>query len=82
MYNAKEKINDHYIRNNYNIKSDSLTILQGLKTVDFGSNKSYVKLRNYIKKNNLKDSIHYHNVKKEMDTRNYKLVDISAFYSK
>ena len=71
VYNIREKINDHYIINNYNIKSDSLTILQGLKTVEFGSNESYVKLRNYIKKNNLKDSIHYHNVQKEMDTRNY-----------
>ena len=71
VYNIREKINEHYIENNYQIKSDSLDILQGLKTVDFGSNKKYLELRNYIRKNNLKDSLHYQQVSKKMDTRNF-----------
>ena len=71
VYNIREKINDHYIKNNYEIESDSLEILQGLKTAEFGSNKGYNNIRNYIRKNNLKDSLHYEKIKESIDTRNF-----------
>ena len=71
VYNIREKINDHYIKNNYNIESEGLEILQGLKTAEFGSNKNYNELRDYIRKNNLKDSLHYKYILEHVDIRNF-----------
>ena len=71
VYNIREKINDHYIKNNYQIESEGLDIIQGMKTTEFGSNKEYNNLRSFIRKNSLKDSVNYNKVKSEIDTRNF-----------
>ena len=57
VYNIREKINDHYIKNNYQIESEGLDIIQGMKTTEFGSNKEYNNLRSFIRKNSLKDTV-------------------------
>lgn len=71
VYNIREKINEHYIKNNYEIATDSLEIIQGLKTAEFGNNKSYNELRSFIRKNNLKDSLHYKKISNQIDIRNF-----------
>ena len=71
VYNIREKINKFYIDNNHNTGLSSIDILQGYKTVENGSDKSYIKLIKLIKDNNIKDVEIYSKVQTMMDTRNF-----------
>ncbi len=71
IYNIREKINQHFLANNYNIQHQSVDILQGSQTVQEGSKEDYVALRNYVSQHPLSDEEHYRWVQQRMDTRSF-----------
>ena len=47
VYNIREKINEFYFENNYNISTSGIDVLQGYSTVEVGDNHEYKDLLAY-----------------------------------
>lgn len=71
IYNLREKIDEHFIASNRKIAKESIDLLQGGRTVEHGSGKSYNILKNFITNNDCSDKSIYDSICKLMDIRNF-----------
>lgn len=71
VYNIREKINEFYFENNYNISTSGIDVLQGYSTVEVGDNHEYKDLLAYVRNHDLEDSLHFQKIRELMDVRNY-----------
>ena len=80
IYFLQERIDDEYIKSNYNPDSDSIDLISSwYGFTDEGNNENYLKLYNFIKMNDLKIQSNYRIVEKWMDINNfidYQLLEI------
>ncbi|MDA3822234.1 MAG: CotH kinase family protein, partial [Bacteroidales bacterium] len=83
IINMREKLNEHYAANNYDIDSDSVSVLRrnpesGWNTIA-GSADHYNNMMTYIRSNDLTKKTHYDYVSKQMDMDeyiNYQIIQI------
>jgi len=71
VYNIREKINEHYISNNYDIDADSIDLLEYGGSVMTGSNQNFNELLGYIFWNDMTIQSNYDSVKTWLDIDNF-----------
>ena len=70
VYYIREKIDDNFIANNYNVQSKT-NIVNYKFTKEEGSNAQFIKLRNYIQQNGIKSDESYNYVSSLLDLENF-----------
>lgn len=70
VYYLREKIEDYFIENNYNVKGIT-NISSSTFVAEEGTNKDIINLRNYVRNHNLKIKENYDYVNKLLDIENY-----------
>lgn len=71
LYYIREKINEHYIEEHYNIPTDSLDIVAQHTGADFGSAKEWRALLSYARSHDLSQPQYYAYVCDRMDVQSY-----------
>jgi len=80
IHGLREKHNEHYIAENYNIDPDSIDILKSNASLVQGTATHYNQMMNYIKTNNMNISDNYEYIKTQMDVNNYIDYQIAEIY--
>ncbi len=94
IYTIREKINEHFIEDHYNVDIDDLSIIESNGYAKYGSYTSYNELRKYCRTHNLANSSYYEYVCSVLDieafvdywvcelyTNNYDLGNVRYFSS-
>lgn len=71
LYNIRERFDDKYIEQVYNINGGDLDLIENNGDVEEGDNLSYNLLMNYFNSNSLEDSINYIHATKLIDILNF-----------
>jgi hypothetical protein len=71
VYNLREKINDHYIAANHDVKKDSVNITMGRWITQQGSGKAYKKMYYWFADLDTMDNKAYEKAKQFINVRNY-----------
>ena len=71
IHGLREKLNEHYISNNYNINTDNINLLEKNNQVKCGDNAKYLALIDYLNSNNLSVSANYQYVASQIDINEY-----------
>ncbi|MDG1841370.1 MAG: CotH kinase family protein [Crocinitomicaceae bacterium] len=71
VYNLREKVNEHYLKNNKGIDKDSLSIIKGKWVLQHGKKDDYMKMYKWFLHLNKMDSLSYIEANKFLDIRNY-----------
>ena len=80
IYNAREKINEHYINSNYGIDPENIDFLERENDVIVGDTIHYNALLNFIKNNDITLSENYDYVKTQLDIEEYINYQIAQIY--
>ena len=67
IYNIREKIDDDFVSNHYNVSKDNTDIINILRGVDEGNSIKYNELVNYVSNNDLSIDKNYEHVKSILD---------------
>ena len=72
IYDLREKIDDDFLAANHpGVKKKKIDLLEGKAVEKQGSNQDYLDLIDFIKNNNLKNSVNYRRVSEEIDINNF-----------
>ncbi|EKN69242.1 hypothetical protein BABA_11026 [Neobacillus bataviensis LMG 21833] len=71
IYDLREKIDDNFLAANHGVKKKDVDLLEANAIEKDGSNKDYLQLIDFIKKNHVMDADNYNQVKKQMDMDNF-----------
>lgn len=71
VYNLREKVNEHYIADNYDVDKDSVNIIMGRWITQQGSSKEYVKMYYWFSDLDTMDDAAFQKAKEYLDLRNY-----------
>ena len=71
IYDLREKIDDHFLAANHDVKKSDVDLLEANAVEKDGSNKDYIQLIDYIKTHNLKKDNDFNYVKSQMDMDNF-----------
>ena len=71
VYNIREKINEHYIAENFNVNPDSIDLLQYGGSEMVGTNQDFVNMSDFILYNNMSIQANYDSVKNWLDIDNF-----------
>ena len=71
IYYLREKVDEDYIENNYNVDGSYSNILRIDGEVKYGTRDFYTKLLNFVKNNDMTNSNNYNKVKEMLDIENY-----------
>lgn len=71
VYNLREKINEHYIASNHDVKKDSVNITMGRWITQQGSGKAYNKMYYWFADLDTMDDKSYEKAKQFLNIRNY-----------
>jgi len=71
VYNLREKINEHYLKYNYKLDKDSVSIMMGKWVRQQGRSNDYLTMYNWFHRTKHIDSIAYLQANKFLDIRNY-----------
>lgn len=80
IYYIREKIDENFLSAHANVSADSVDLLQGNSGVNAGSNKEYLALLDYIKKNDLSRPDVYKYVTDRVDVQSFADYLISQIY--
>jgi hypothetical protein len=80
IYYIREKIDENFLSAHANVSADSVDLLQGNSGVNAGSNKEYLALLDYIKKNDLSKPDVYTYVTDRVDVQSFADYLISQIY--
>ncbi len=80
IHNIREKINEHYIAENFDIDPGEVNILEGSGSVAFGSNAGYTDMVNDANNNDLSIQKNYDEVAVQMDINQYMDYQIGHIY--
>ena len=81
LYHMREKVNEHYLANHYDLNPNHVHIMFKHNEVRAGSDSQYVAMIDYAKKNDLKSSAHYEWMKEQMDVANYAAYQVVEIYA-
>lgn len=71
IYYLREKVDEDYIENNYNVDGSYSNILRIDGEVKYGTRDFYTKLLNFVKNNDMTNNDNYNKVKEMLDVTNY-----------
>ncbi len=71
IYYLREKVDEDYIENNYNVDGSYSNILRIDGEVKYGTRDFYTKLLNFVKNNDMTTNENYNKVKEMLDVTNY-----------
>ena len=80
IHNIREKINEHYIADHYNVNPDSIDLLELNGDIIIGNNTKYRELINYVNSYNLSVNSNYNHVKSLMDVDEFICYMVSEIY--
>jgi hypothetical protein len=80
VHNIREKINEHYIANHYDVNPDSVDLLEYDGDIITGDNAKYKELIKYINSYNLSINSNYDHIKTLMDVDEYISYMVSEIY--
>ncbi len=80
IYNLREKINRYYVASHYDVKKDSIDLLEHLMTKRFGSTLHYRSLLSFLERNSLANDANFEWVKSMMDVNNFMEYQIAQIY--
>lgn len=80
IYHLREKIDEHYLEDNFGADSAGTDILQACRTVEYGSDDAYDSLLNYVRRHDLSDEAHFEAVEGMMDIENYTNYILTELY--
>ena len=80
IHNMREKINEHYLAENYNVDPDDVNVLQGGGGATHGSGVEYKAMVDFIANNNMSDSKNYEYIQTKMDVNQYIDYQIANIY--
>jgi hypothetical protein len=80
IHNIREKINEHYIANHYDVNPDSVDILEFDGEIVHGDNKNYDALIQYILRHNLSNIENYNYVSSQIDIDEYISYMVAEIY--
>lgn len=80
IHNIREKINEHYLEENFGVDPDDINLLEENAYVSIGSNAGYTNLINFVMNNNMSSSSNYEYVKTQMDVNQYIDYQIGHIY--
>jgi hypothetical protein len=81
IQNIREKINEHYLKQNFGVDKDNVDILRQNGVKRHGSSANYKKLLAYLRNNNLKDDSKVDALRKFMDVDDFIRYNIAEVYS-
>ena len=72
ILNIREKINEHYVANNYNwVDADSVDLLELNGTIVHGEDDHFVAMKNYIRSHSMSNEAYYDYIATQMDIDEY-----------
>ncbi len=80
IYNAREKINEHYLAALHKVPAKDITLLERNAEVIFGDNKEYLELINFISEESMANNSNYENAAAEIDLANYIQYQVAQIY--
>ncbi len=80
IYNAREKINEHYLSALHNVPTKDITILERNAEIIFGENTEYLALVNFIDTESMASSNNYERVAEEIDLANFIQYQVAQIY--
>ena len=80
IYNAREKINEHYLAALHNVPTKDITILERNAEVIFGDNQAYSELINFISSESMAAAANYEKVANEIDLASYIQYQVAQIY--
>jgi hypothetical protein len=81
IQNLREKINEHYLEDNFDVDKDSVDLMEHRDGAKHGTSKQYKYLLNYLATKDLTDDAVIDELRKFMDTENYMTYNIAEIYS-
>ncbi len=80
IYNIREKINRYFVNSYHNIDKDSIDLIEHRISLKRGSKKHYLKMLDYIDKNDLKDPENYNKLHQYMEVDNFMDYQIAQIF--
>jgi hypothetical protein len=80
IHNIREKLNNHYLKENHGVNKDSLDLLKHRGDVQEGNKKEYQKLLDFLSKNTFESNEKIWELNKMMDIDNYINYNIAEIY--
>jgi len=71
IYEIRERINEYFIAYNHDVDPEKVDLLQANWTVRAGNSDHYLAMRDFVKRNDLRQEENYEYVKTQMDVENY-----------
>jgi hypothetical protein len=80
IHNMREKINEHYLAENYGVDPDDVNILQGGGNAAIGKSDEYLAMIDFVSNNDMSDPKNYAYIRKKMDVEQYIDYQIANIY--
>lgn len=80
IHNIREKLNEHYLKNNHGINKDSVDLLKHRGDAQCGTTKEYKKLLQFLESNSFESNDKIRELDKKMDVDNYINYNITEIY--
>ncbi len=80
IYNIREKINRYFVADNSEADKDSIDLIEHRFTRKRGSKRHYLRMLNFLEKNDLKDADRYAYIGSQMDIDNFMNYQIAQIY--
>ena len=80
IYNIREKLTRHYLKENFGYDKDSVNLIEHRKDVQAGSRATYDAMRTFMRNNDLSVPAHFEYVKTQMDVENFMEYQILQIY--
>ncbi len=80
LYNFREKLTRHYIKERFGYHKDSIDLIEHRKDIQAGSRKHYDRMRTFMRKNNLANQDNFDQVTTMMDIDNFMEYQILQIY--
>ena len=81
IYFIREKVNDDFIANHYNVDPDKLNLIQGKNEIKNGTGNFYNNVVNYVTSHDMRDDANYEGLKQLVDIENYMDFFIGELYT-
>jgi hypothetical protein len=80
IHNIREKLNEHYFAENFDIDTSYINILERNASLIYGDKTNYTAMMNFIQSNNMADSSNYEYIRTQMDIENFIEYEIANIY--
>ncbi len=81
LLNIREKVNEHYVAENYNLETDNINLLEQQSTVIHGSSTDYQQILNFLNANtSLSNNEQYEWINGQIDINNFIQYQLTQIY--